>query len=235
MENELIYEGKAKKLFSTSEPNVLRIEYKDAATALNGKRKESFAGKGVLNNQISSKLFRHLQSVGINSHFIQQISENEQLVQEISMIPLEVVVRNVMAGSLAKKLGCEEGIEIPEAIVEFYYKDDALDDPFINEDHIHFLQIVSQAELTVLKDLARKINQVLIPFFDQIGITLVDFKLEFGRGKDGEILLADEISPDTCRLWDKKTKEKLDKDVFRRNLGDLLPVYQEVAKRLEGV
>ncbi|EAD4838752.1 phosphoribosylaminoimidazolesuccinocarboxamide synthase [Listeria monocytogenes] len=235
MTNELVYEGKAKRLFKTEEAGVLRVAYKDDATALNGVRKESFAGKGELNNQITSFIFSHLAEAGIESHFIRAISETEQLVKEVSIIPLEVVVRNVMAGSLAKRLGKEEGEQIPNAIVEFYYKDDALDDPFINDDHVLYLEVATTSEMDTIRQAARSINKVLQELFNQMNITLIDFKLEFGRDVAGEILLADEISPDTCRLWDKETNQKLDKDVFRRNIGNLTDVYTEVLNRLKQV
>ncbi|EAW7102933.1 phosphoribosylaminoimidazolesuccinocarboxamide synthase [Listeria monocytogenes] len=235
MTNELVYEGKAKRLFKTEEAGVLRVAYKDDATALNGVRKESFAGKGELNNQITSLIFSHLAEAGIESHFIRAISETEQLVKEVSIIPLEVVVRNVMAGSLAKRLGKEEGEQIPNAIVEFYYKDDALDDPFINDDHVLYLEVTTTSEMDTIRQAARSINKVLQELFNQMNITLIDFKLEFGRDVAGEILLADEISPDTCRLWDKETNQKLDKDVFRRNIGNLTDVYTEVLNRLKQV
>ncbi|EAF7885824.1 phosphoribosylaminoimidazolesuccinocarboxamide synthase [Listeria monocytogenes] len=235
MTNELVYEGKAKRLFKTEEAGVLRVAYKDDATALNGVRKESFAGKGELNNQITSLIFSHLAEAGIESHFIRAISETEQLVKEVSIIPLEVVVRNVMAGSLAKRLGKEEGEQIPNAIVEFYYKDDALGDPFINDDHVLYLEVATTSEMDTIRQAARSINKVLQELFNQMNITLIDFKLEFGRDVAGEILLADEISPDTCRLWDKETNQKLDKDVFRRNIGNLTDVYTEVLNRLKQV
>ncbi|MDT0018266.1 phosphoribosylaminoimidazolesuccinocarboxamide synthase [Listeria swaminathanii] len=235
MTNELVYEGKAKRLFKTEENGVLRVAYKDDATALNGVRKESFAGKGELNNQITSLIFSRLAEEGISSHFIRAISETEQLVKEVAIIPLEVVVRNVMAGSLAKRLGKEEGEVIPREIVEFYYKDDALDDPFINDDHVLYLDIATTSEMEKIRDAARSINEVLQKLFNQMNITLIDFKLEFGRDAAGQILLADEISPDTCRLWDKETNQKLDKDVFRRNIGNLTDVYTEVLNRLKQV
>ncbi len=224
-----------KRLFKTEEAGVLRVAYKDDATALNGVRKESFAGKGELNNQITSLIFSHLAGAGIESHFIRAISETEQLVKEVSIIPLEVVVRNVMAGSLAKRLGKEEGELIPNAIVEFYYKDDALDDPFINDDHVLYLELATTSEMDIIRQAARSINKVLQELFNQMNITLIDFKLEFGRDATGNILLADEISPDTCRLWDKETNQKLDKDVFRRNIGNLTDVYTEVLNRLKQV
>ncbi|MGJ8731270.1 phosphoribosylaminoimidazolesuccinocarboxamide synthase [Listeria aquatica] len=235
MKDELIYEGKAKKLYKTPEAGVLRVAYKDDATALNGERREIFAGKGRRNNQITSLIFRYLKAKGIDSHFIEEISETEQLVQEVEIIPLEVVVRNVLAGSLAKRLGKSEGELIEQPIVEFYYKEDALNDPFINDDHVLFLEVATNREVEILKQEAKRINAALTELFKKAGVTLVDFKVEFGRTKDGSILLSDEISPDTCRLWDVETNEKLDKDVFRRNIGNLITVYDEILARLEEV
>ncbi|WP_088816201.1 MULTISPECIES: phosphoribosylaminoimidazolesuccinocarboxamide synthase [Listeria] len=235
MTNELIYEGKAKELFTTEKADVLRAKYKDDATALNGGRKEVFAGKGIRNNNITSLIFRYLKNEGIPSHFIEQISETEQLIRKVDIIPLEVVVRNVLAGSLAKRLGRDEGELIDTPIVEFYFKNDALDDPFINDDHVVFLGACDRKEIETLKALALQVNGKLQELFEKMGITLVDFKLEFGRDVAGQILLADEISPDTCRLWDKETRERLDKDVFRRNIGNLITVYDEVLSRLEEV
>ncbi|WP_088810845.1 MULTISPECIES: phosphoribosylaminoimidazolesuccinocarboxamide synthase [Listeria] len=235
MTDELIYEGKAKELFTTEKADVLRAKYKDDATALNGGRKEVFAGKGIRNNNITSLIFRYLKNEGIPSHFIEQISETEQLIRKVDIIPLEVVVRNVLAGSLAKRLGRDEGELIDTPIVEFYFKNDALDDPFINDDHVVFLGACDRKEIETLKALAFQVNGKLQELFEKMGITLVDFKLEFGRDAAGQILLADEISPDTCRLWDKETRERLDKDVFRRNIGNLITVYDEVLSRLEEV
>lgn len=232
MANELIYEGKAKELFTTEKEGVLRAKYKDDATALNGGRKEVFAGKGKRNNTITSLIFRYLKAHGIPSHFIEQISETEQWIRKVEIIPLEVVVRNVLAGSLAKRMGRPEGEKMDTPIVEFYFKNDALDDPFINDDHVVFLGACDRKEIDTLKALALNVNEKIQELFSEIGITLVDFKLEFGRDETGAIILADEISPDTCRLWDKETKEKLDKDVFRRNIGNLITVYDEVLNRL---
>ncbi|MBL5766783.1 phosphoribosylaminoimidazolesuccinocarboxamide synthase [Heyndrickxia sporothermodurans] len=230
----LLYEGKAKRIFGTERDGVLLVEYKDSATAFNGEKKSEITGKGQLNNEISSLIFASLKESGIDSHFIEKISAYEQLVQQVSIIPLEVVTRNIVAGSLSKRLGIEEGTLLKHPIVEFYYKNDELGDPLITEDHVEVLEIASPQELTLLKQKARKINEVLSNLFSELGIHLVDFKLEFGKDSNGEILLADEISPDTCRLWDKKTNQKLDKDVFRRDLGDLTTVYQEILNRLRG-
>lgn len=229
----LLYEGKAKKLYTTDEPNVLWVEYLNQATALNGAKKDQIQGKGELNNQITGLIFEKMQEKGIKSHFIKQLSKTEQLIEQVQMIPLEVVLRNVAAGSFSKRLGIEEGTPLAFPVVEFYFKEDALDDPSINDDHVKVLNIATDEEIKELKDQARAINQVLIELFEAIGIRLVDFKLEFGKQADGTIILADEISPDTCRLWDLETNEHLDKDIYRRDLGDIIPVYQEVLDRLE--
>ncbi|WP_271854280.1 phosphoribosylaminoimidazolesuccinocarboxamide synthase [Planococcus maritimus] len=231
---QLLYEGKAKRLYQTDEQGVLWVEYKDSATAFNGEKKEEISGKGRLNNQITSLLFEKLKANGIASHFVKQLSDSEQLVREVSIIPIEVVVRNIVAGSMAKRLGLEEGKTIDVPVVEFYLKDDALGDPLITDDHVSMLELATEQEVASLKDKARKINEVLIGFFQEIGVDLVDFKIEFGRDEHGDILLADEISPDTCRLWDKETKQKLDKDVFRRNLGNLTDAYELILSRLGG-
>ncbi|WP_227396836.1 phosphoribosylaminoimidazolesuccinocarboxamide synthase [Jeotgalibacillus aurantiacus] len=232
---QLLYEGKAKRLYQTDQEGVLWIEYKDSATAFNGEKKEEIAGKGVLNNLITSLLFDKLRAEGIESHFIEKLSDHEQLVKAVEIIPIEVVVRSTAAGSLSKRLGLTEGEKLPKTIVEWYYKDDDLGDPLINEDHIEVLGLASQDELTLLKEKALQVNGVLTGFFEEIGLDLIDFKLEFGRDTNGAILLADEISPDTCRLWDIKTGEKMDKDVFRRNLGSLTEAYEKVLNRLGGV
>lgn len=230
----LVYEGKAKRLYETEDPDVLRVEYKDSATAFNGVKKAEIEGKGQLNNEISSLIFKRLAEKGVKSHFIRKISEREQLVRRVEIIPLEVVVRNVVAGSLAKRLGLEEGTPVGQPVVEFYYKKDELGDPLITEDHVRLLGIASSEDLQFLRKQALVVNESLTALFAEIGVRLVDFKLEFGRGRDGAILLADEISPDTCRLWDRATNEKLDKDVFRRDLGSLTEVYQEILNRLRG-
>lgn len=230
----LVYEGKAKQLFLTSDPEVLYVQYKNSATAFNGEKKEEIEGKAQLNNQITALLFERLKEQGIPSHFIEQLSPTEQLVRKVDIIPLEVVVRNIAAGSLAKRLGFDEGQPLTQPLVEFYYKDDALGDPLLTDAHIALLELVSESEKQTLEHLARQINTALQQIFDSIGVTLVDFKVEFGRTADGEILLADEISPDTCRLWDKETNQKLDKDVFRRNLGNLTDGYSIILSRLGG-
>lgn len=230
----LLYEGKAKKLYQTDDEQVLRVEYKNSATAFNGQKKADINGKGRLNNEITSLLFLKLKAMGIESHFIEKISEIEQLVKKVDIIPLEVVTRNIVAGSLAKRLGIEEGKPLSTPLVEFYYKNDDLGDPLVTVDHILELKIATVEELSVLKSAALKVNEVLTSFFAEIGIHLVDYKLEFGKDAEGQILLADEISPDTCRLWDMETNEKLDKDVFRRDLGSLTDTYEKLLSRLGG-
>lgn len=230
----LLYEGKAKRIYETNDENIGWVEYKDAATAFNGEKKASITGKGRLNNEITSLLFSKIQELGIDSHFIKKVSETEQLVKKVEIIPLETVVRNISAGSFAKRLGVEEGTPLVRPIVEFYFKDDALGDPLLTEDHIEILQLASKEEVAILKEKALKVNIVLSSLFKDLGIRLVDFKLEFGKDHDGHILLADEISPDTCRLWDIQTNEKLDKDVFRRDLGNLTDAYENILARLGG-
>lgn len=231
----LLYEGKAKQLFETDDENILFVLYKDSATAFNGGKKEDIDGKGILNNKITTILFEQLKSKGIESHFVEQISDNEQLVRKVDIIPLEVVVRNIAAGSLSKRLGIKEGTPLKNTIVEFYYKDDELGDPLLTNAHIELLALATPEEIDTLQTKALEINQVLQPIFKEIGVTLIDFKLEFGKTANGEIILADEISPDTCRLWDDKTNNKLDKDVFRRNLGSLTEVYEIILSRLGGL
>ncbi|UQD50896.1 phosphoribosylaminoimidazolesuccinocarboxamide synthase [Bacillus methanolicus] len=230
----LLYEGKAKKVYQTEDDNIVWIEYKDSATAFNGEKKAEIAGKGRLNNEITSLLFSKLHDEGVESHFIKRLSETEQLVKKVSIIPLETVVRNLAAGSFSKRLGIEEGTPFSKPIVEFYLKNDELGDPLITDAHILELKLATEEELNELKEKALKVNDILISFFKEIGIRLVDFKLEFGKDADGRILLADEISPDTCRLWDLKTNEKLDKDVFRRDLGNLTEAYENILSRLGG-
>ncbi|MCM3125144.1 phosphoribosylaminoimidazolesuccinocarboxamide synthase [Mesobacillus sp. AQ2] len=231
---ELLYEGKAKRIYATDQEDVVRVQYKDSATAFNGEKKAEIVGKGRLNNEITSLLFSKLGKAGIQSHFIEKISENEQLVKRVQIIPLEVVVRNFAAGSFSKRLGIEEGNKLSRPIVEFYLKDDALGDPLITDEHIDVLNLAAAEEVAELKAAALKINEVLGGFFAEIGVRLIDFKLEFGKDTDGKILLADEISPDTCRLWDMETQQKLDKDVFRRDLGNLTDAYETILTRLGG-
>lgn len=231
---ELLYEGKAKRIYRTSVPDQYWVEYKDDATAFNGEKKGTIVGKGVLNNRITSIFFTMLKERGIENHFVKELSANEQLVRKVEIIPLEVVVRNIAAGSLAKRLGMAEGTVLPRPVVEFYYKDDALGDPLVNNSHIKVLNIASEADLAKLEQLGLQVNTVLQEYLAERNVLLVDFKLEFGRTTDGEILLADEISPDTCRFWDAVTKEKLDKDRFRRDLGNVEEAYQEMLRRLGG-
>lgn len=234
MKRELIYSGKAKDIYSTDDDNVIISVYKDQATMLNGARKEEVKGKGILNNRISSFIFEKLNATGVATHFIEQLSDTEQLNKKVDIIPLEVVLRNITAGSFSKRFGVEEGIELATPIVEFYYKNDDLDDPFINDEHVAFLDLASAEDLAYIKAETRKINDLLKDLFAQIGLRLVDFKLEFGYDKDGHILLADEFSPDNCRLWDAEGNH-LDKDVFRRNLGSLTDVYELVLAKLQEV
>jgi phosphoribosylaminoimidazole-succinocarboxamide synthase len=231
---ELLYEGKAKKIYRTSEPDQYWVEYKDDATAFNGEKKGTIAGKGMLNNRITAIFFSMLKEHGIDNHFVKELSANEQLVRKVEIIPLEVVVRNIAAGSLAKRLGMAEGTALPQPVVEFYYKNDALGDPLVNHSHIKVLGIATEEDLAKLQELGLKVNEVLKRYLAERNVLLVDFKLEFGRTPDGGILLADEISPDTCRFWDAETKEKLDKDRFRRDLGNVEQAYQEMLRRLGG-
>ena len=231
---QLLYEGKAKRLYATEDINILFVAYKDSATAFNGEKKAEIDGKGLLNNRITSLIFGKLAQAGIVSHFVKQISDTEQLVRKVDIIPIEVVVRNTAAGSLAKRLGFEEGTPLKRPIVEFYYKDDNLGDPMISTEHIEILGIATENEVQQLYTKAFQVNEVLKPMFAEVGVELIDFKLEFGRTSDGEVLLADEISPDTCRLWDAQTKRKLDKDVFRRDLGNITEVYEIILEKLGG-
>jgi phosphoribosylaminoimidazole-succinocarboxamide synthase len=233
-EQALLYEGKAKLIYATENTEIVRVQYKDSATAFNGEKKAEIVGKGRLNNEITSLLFSKLSEIGIQSHFIEKISETEQLVKRVEIIPLEVVVRNFAAGSFSKRLGVEEGKKLSRPIVEFYLKDDALGDPLITDEHIDVLDLASAEEVKELKEAALKINTVLGGFFTEIAVMLIDFKLEFGKDADGSVLLADEISPDTCRLWDMDTQQKLDKDVFRRDLGNLTDAYETILTRLGG-
>ena len=232
MPEELLYEGKAKKLFITEDPQILRVEYKDDATAFNGKKFDRLRDKGRLNNAITVFFFEHLDTKDIPSHFVRKISETEQLVRRVKIIPLEVVVRNVAAGSLSKRIGWEEGKELPHPIVEFYYKDDDLGDPLLAEEHIRLLELASEVQIEELKNRGLAVNEALKSLMLLKGIRLIDFKLEFGLDQKGEILLADEISPDTCRFWDIESGKILDKDRFRRDLGGVTEAYLEIHQRL---
>ena len=232
MPEELLYEGKAKKLFITEDPQFLRVEYKDDATAFNGKKFDRLRDKGRLNNAITVFFFEQLETKDIPSHFVRKISETEQLVRRVKIIPLEVVVRNVAAGSLSKRIGWEEGKELSHPIVEFYYKDDDLGDPLLAEEHIRLLELASEAQIEELKKRGLAVNEALKSLMLSKGIRLIDFKLEFGLDQKGEILLADEISPDTCRFWDIESGKILDKDRFRRDLGEVTEAYLEIHQRL---
>ena len=231
---EQLYEGKAKKVFATDDPNLVIVDYKDDATAFNGLKKGSIAGKGVINNVMSNHMFQLLEKQGVPTHFVEQLSERETLVKKVSIVPLEVIIRNISAGSFAKRFGVEEGIVFDEPTIEFSYKNDDLGDPLMNAYHAVALKAATREEIETIKSMAFKVNEVMKQYFDSLNDILVDFKLEFGKTADGKILLADEISPDTCRLWDKTTKEKLDKDRFRRDLGGVEEAYQEIMKRVMG-
>jgi len=233
---KLLYEGKAKRIYEAENPNEVICEYKDSLTAFNGEKASAEAGKGALNCAITTVIFEALEKEGIPTHLIKQIDETKQLVKKVDIILIEVVVRNIAAGSLSKRLGLKEGEKLPFTIVEFYYKKDELNDPLINDDHAMILNLVEKrSELDTLREYGRKINDFLIEFFDKIGLTLVDFKVEFGKDENGNIILADEITPDSCRLWDKETGKKMDKDLFRFDLGDIKEAYEEILKRLKEV
>ena len=229
---EQLYEGK--KVFATDDPNLVIVDYKDDATAFNGLKKGSIAGKGVINNVMSNHMFQLLEKQGVPTHFVEQLSERETLVKKVSIVPLEVIIRNISAGSFAKRFGVEEGIVFDEPTIEFSYKNDDLGDPLMNAYHAVALKAATREEIETIKSMAFKVNEVMKQYFDSLNVILVDFKLEFGKTADGKIVLADEISPDTCRLWDKTTKEKLDKDRFRRDLGGVEEAYQEIMKRVMG-
>lgn len=233
MSKELLYEGKAKKIFSTDKENVLLMEFKDSLTAFNALKKGNFEGKGALNCKISTLLFKALSQKQIAHHWLETSGENLMLVKRTKIIPLEVVVRNYLAGSLAKKLGRDEGTQLSFPVLEYYYKDDALNDPFVNDDQVLAMGWANQEQLNHLRKEALKINQIILPLFLKAGLKLIDFKIEFGTDSEGNIILSDEISPDCMRLWDVKTNEKLDKDRFRRDLGSVDEAYAEVYKRLK--
>ena len=234
MEKETqLYEGKAKKVFTTADPELLIVQYKDDATAFNGLKKGTIADKGVINNQMSNRLMQLLERRGVPTHFVRELSQRETLVKKVSIVPLEVIVRNIAAGSFSKRYGVEEGVVFDAPTIEFSYKNDALGDPLLNTRHALALKLATPEEIQTIETYSLKINEILKAFWLSCGVTLVDFKLEFGRLSDGTIVLADEISPDTCRLWDSKTKEKLDKDRFRRDMGGVEEAYAEIMKRLE--
>lgn len=229
-----LYEGKAKKIFETDKPEILLVSYKDDATAFNGIKKGTILGKGIINNKVTNYMMRLLEKAGIPTHYIEEISERETLVKKVSIIPLEVIIRNVSAGSFAKNYGVEEGIIFDEPTIEFSYKNDNLDDPLINSYHAIALKLATKEEIEIIKKYAFKINEEMKKFFISINVKLIDFKLEFGKLADNKIVLADEISPDTCRFWDATTNEKLDKDRFRRDLGNVEGAYKEMMKRILG-
>lgn len=229
---EQLYEGKAKKVFKTDDDEFLIVSYKDDATAFNGLKKGTIVGKGAINNQMSNLLMQRLEKVGIPTHFVEELNERETLVKRVSIVPLEVIIRNIAAGSFSKRYGVKEGLVFDNPTIEFSYKNDELGDPLLNEYHAIAMKLATPDEIEKIKEYAFGVNEQLKAFWNECGITLVDFKLEFGKVADGSIVLADEISPDTCRLWDSKTSEKLDKDRFRRDLGGVEDAYREVMKRL---
>ena len=229
---DFIYEGKAKRLYTTDDPDLVIVEYKDSFTAFNGEKKATMSGKGQLNNKISSKLFGYLESQGIESHFVRQTDDVHQIVRRVSIVPLEVIVRNITTGSLCKRLGVKEGMILPRPLVEFCYKNDDLGDPIVLEDHAILFGWATEEEIAKIKEISHKVNSVLKEYFAEKGIVLVDFKLEFGKDSKGNLMLADEISPDTCRFWDSSTGDRLDKDRFSKDLGNVLGAYEEIWKRI---
>ena len=231
---EMLYEGKAKQVFATDDPEVLLVHYKDDATAFNGLKKGTITGKGAINNRVTNYMMQLLEKKGVPTHFVEELSDRETLVKKVKIVPLEVIIRNISAGSFAKHYGVEEGIVFEEPTIEFSYKNDELGDPLINAYHAFALKLATKAEIERIKELAFKTNEIMKEFFKARKVNLVDFKLEFGRLSDGTIVLADEISPDTCRFWDSETHEKLDKDRFRRDLGNVEDAYNEMFKRIIG-
>ncbi len=231
---EKLYEGKAKSVYATENPEVLLVDYKDDATAFNGLKKGTISGKGAINNRVTNYMMQLLEKKGVPTHFVEEIDERKTLVKKVSIVPLEVIIRNISAGSFAKNYGVEEGIAFDEPTIEFSYKNDDLGDPLINQYHAIALKLATKEEIERIKELAFKVNDEMKAFFKGLKVDLVDFKLEFGRLSDGTIVLADEISPDTCRFWDSETHEKLDKDRFRRDLGNVEDAYQEMMKRILG-
>ena len=229
-----MYEGKAKRVYATDDASLVIVSYKDDATAFNGLKKGTIAGKGVINNKMSNFLMQILEKEGVKTHFVEELSDRDTLVKKVSIVPLEVIIRNISAGSFAKRYGVEEGVVFDAPTIEFSYKNDDLGDPLLNEYHALALKLATKAEIEQIKEMAFKVNATLKEYFKKLNVTLVDFKLEFGKTVDGEIVLADEISPDTCRFWDSTTGEKLDKDRFRRDLGGVEGAYQEMMRRLMG-
>lgn len=229
-----LYEGKAKKVYGTNDKNLCIVAYKDDATAFNGEKKGTILGKGAINNRVTNYLMKMLEEQGVPTHFVKELSDRETVVKKVIIVPLEVIVRNIAAGSLAKRLGLEEGVKMKRAVLEFCYKDDDLGDPMVNEYHILAMEFATKEEIDFIAAYALKINEILIAYLKDVNLELIDIKLEFGKTAEGTIVLADEISPDTCRFWDSVTGEKLDKDRFRRDLGNVEDAYQEVLQRLMG-
>ena len=234
VKKEQLYEGKAKKVFATNDPDLVIVDYKDDATAFNGEKKGTIAGKGVINNKMTNFMFKMLEKEGVPTHLVEEISDRETIVKKVSIVPLEVIIRNVAAGSFSKRMGVEEGKQLLCPILEFSYKNDDLGDPFINDYYALALGIATQEDIDTIAKYAFKVNEFMVKFFKGLNIDLIDFKIEFGKTSDGTIILADEISPDTCRFWDSTTHEKLDKDRFRRDMGGVEEAYQEIMKRLMG-
>ena len=231
---EQLYEGKAKKVYATNDPNLVIVDYKDDATAFNGEKKGTISGKGSINNRMTNFMFGMLEKEGVPTHLVEEISDRETIVKKVSIVPLEVIIRNVAAGSFSKRMGVEEGTKLLTPILEFSYKNDHLGDPFINDYYALALGLATKEEIDTIAKYAFKVNEFMVNFFKKLNIDLIDFKIEFGKTPDGTIILADEISPDTCRFWDSTTHEKLDKDRFRRDMGGVEEAYQEIMKRLMG-
>ncbi|MEE1393740.1 MAG: phosphoribosylaminoimidazolesuccinocarboxamide synthase [Negativibacillus sp.] len=231
---EMLYEGKAKKVYTTEDPELYIVDYKDDATAFNGLKKGTILGKGAINNRVTNHLMKMLEGKGIPTHFVEQLSDRETVVKKVTIVPLEVIIRNIAAGSMSKRLGIEEGTVLPTTVLEYSYKNDDLGDPLINDYHALAMQLCTREELDQIASYAFKINEILKEYFKEVNVDLVDFKLEFGKLSDGTIVLADEISPDTCRFWDATTHEKLDKDRFRRDMDNVDEGYHEILKRLLG-
>ncbi len=234
VKQEQLYEGKAKKVYATNDPDLVIVDYKDDATAFNGEKKGTISGKGVVNNRMTNFMFKMLEKEGVPTHLVEEISDRETIVKKVSIVPLEVIVRNVAAGSFSKRMGVEEGRQLLTPILEFSYKNDDLGDPFINDYYALALGLATKEEIDTIAEYAFKVNAFMLKFFKSLNIDLIDFKIEFGKTSDGTIILADEISPDTCRFWDSTTHEKLDKDRFRRDMGGVEEAYQEIMKRLMG-
>ena len=231
---EMLYEGKAKQVFATENPDIVMVHYKDDATAFNGLKKGTITGKGVINNRVTNFMMKKLEAAGIPTHFVEELNDRDTLVKKVSIVPLEVIIRNISAGSFAKRFGVEEGIVFENPTIEYSYKNDDLGDPMINTAQALALKLATPEEIETIRTMAFKVNDIMKTFFQEVGVDLVDFKLEFGRLSDGTIVLADEISPDTCRFWDSKTHEKLDKDRFRRDLGGVEDAYEEMRRRIFG-